>query len=110
MNFIMAGLMSLLCWNVVLNIPGYFYDIFKDPEVTQKYLFGYSFGGLLSFVLSPYIFSYFSTKKQIYIAIALIGLSFFSLFVLVEADIEKDLKIVLSITFVSISGYFSSLF
>ena len=101
--------MSLLCWNVVLNLPEYFKKAL-DGDQFGKFLFSYSLGGLLSFLLAPIIFKGFGDKKLILISLAMIGLSFFGCFGVCESGLDDDVRKYSSILLIGISGFFTSIF
>jgi len=107
--FIMTGLMSLLCWNVVLNYSLYF-ETKVSISLLQDYLFAYGFGGLLSFLLSPYIFSSLSSRQTILLSITVIAVSFFGTIFICDSNLSVDVITYFSNFLIGLTGYFGSLF
>jgi hypothetical protein len=93
-----------------LNITLYF-TVFINEDVITKYLFAYSIGGMVSFLLSPILFAKFSTRAQVYFSLVMILVTFYSSFLVVEINsLGIQAKVFLTTIAIALAGFFSSSF
>ena len=107
--FVILGIMSLICWNMILNMIFYF-SLKINDEVYITYQFAFCFSGILSFLFSPKIFKNYSAKTQIRFSLLIMAICFYSCFIICETSISKEYKVIFSVGLVAISGFFSSCF
>lgn len=106
--FLVGGMVSLICWNSMLNLTNYFNHIISKDTYTYI-TWSFCFGGILSFILSPVLFQDLSNKKAVYLALIctyltfILVLYFSTLNILFEWQIKK--YVVIFSTF--INGFFS---
>lgn len=108
--FFFGGMMSLLYWNSFLNLTRYFtYTISKDIYTYINW--SYCLGGIMSFLLSPMIFSNIPNKKAVYYSITLTFAFFSALLFLCQFFFHSiGTKKVLATFGVFIIGFFNCFF
>lgn len=107
--FVTCGVLSLICWNSVLNLGSYTSSILS--EGFRVYItFSFCLGSLLSFVASPIIFGNLSHRKGALLSISLTFVAFFSLFLSINVITNIQLAQIASAIAVFLCGFFGSFF
>ena len=106
----LGGMLSLLCWNSLLNLTNYFnHTISKD--IYTYITWSFCFGGILSFILSPVMFYSIQNKKSLYLSLFLTFFTFLSVLLICNSYwVDLGIKKFLVIQGIFVMGFFSSFF
>lgn len=84
--FILMGVKSLLIWNSILNLTLYFNKLVGNESVFTYFGFGYSFGGLAAFLITPLVFKKVKDYNLIFWCVIANLICFYSVMLLVETE------------------------
>lgn len=107
--FVTCGILSLICWNSVLNLGDYINEKFSATFFVYM-TFSFSLGSLLSFVISPVILGKLKHRPAVLLALVLTFVTFFLTFFFMNVIENQEIAQFLSAMMIFLCGFFGSFF
>ena len=107
--FVTCGVLSLICWNSVLNLIDYTGT--KLGFAFGVYItFSFSIGSLLSFVVSPIIFGKLKHRTAALLSLSLTFTTFYFMFIVIKLIDNVSVAQILSAISIFFCGFFGTFF
>lgn len=108
--FFMCGIYSLYTWNSLMNLNGYFAEVFADPSIPKKYTFWYMFTAFCLLSLNFYICKHYDVYKVSMVSFIVIYALFHLNYLFTQYIPNGTFKTVVFLISCGITGFATSVY